>query len=91
MAFKRASSNRRPVTPLDAVARGSGGGQDGGMSNLESRVGALEAKVDALRVDVAELRGKVSQLPTVWTVVMANLGLAITVAALVFTVARATR
>ncbi|MFO1080066.1 MAG: hypothetical protein U1E23_05485 [Reyranellaceae bacterium] len=91
MAFKRAASNRRPVTHLDPVAPDSGGGQDGGISNLESRVGALEAKVDALRVDVAELKGKVSQLPTVWTVVMANFGLAITVAALASTIARATR
>ncbi len=66
------------------------------MSELERRVGSLETKVDrlvvdltAVRVDLAELRGKVSQLPTVWTLVFANFGLAVTVAALVFAIARA--
>src|SRR5262245_28680897 len=78
-----------------AVARSGGGGHDGGMSELERRVGSLESKVDriavdltAARVDLAELKGKVSQLPTVWTLMFANFGLAATVSALVFAIAR---
>jgi hypothetical protein len=66
------------------------------MSDLERRVGSLEAKADQIlvelagvRVDLAELRGKVSQLPTVWMLVFANFGLAVTVSALVFAIARA--
>jgi hypothetical protein len=61
------------------------------MSDLRRRVGALETKVDAMRVDLAELKGKVSQLPTVWTMVFANFGLAVTASALVFAIARAMR
>jgi hypothetical protein len=66
------------------------------MSDLERRVGSLEAKADQIlvdlagvRVELAELRGKVSQLPTVWMLVFANFGLAVTVSALVFAIARA--
>jgi len=66
------------------------------MSDLERRVGSLEAKADqilvdlaSVRVELAELRGKVSQLPTVWMLVFANFGLAVTVSALVFAIARA--
>jgi hypothetical protein len=66
------------------------------MSDLERRVGSLEAKADRIlvdlagvRVELAELRGKVSQLPTVWILVFANFGLAVTVSALVFAIARA--
>jgi hypothetical protein len=66
------------------------------MSDLERRVGSLEAKADRIlvdlagvRVELAELRGKVSQLPTVWMLVFANFGLAVTVSALVFAIARA--
>jgi hypothetical protein len=42
-----------------------------------------------VRVELAELRGKVSQLPTDWMLVFANFGLAVTVSALVFAIARA--
>ena len=66
------------------------------MSDLERRVGSLEAKADRIlvdlagvRVELAELRGKVWQLPTVWMLVFANFGLAVTVSALVFAIARA--
>ena len=66
------------------------------MSDLERRVGSLEAKADQIlvdlagvRVELAELRGKVSQLPTDWMLVFANFGLAVTVSALVFAIARA--
>jgi hypothetical protein len=88
---------------LARVPTVGGGGHDGGMSDLErrlfgvetrvsaveSRMGVLELKVDALRIDVAELKGKVSQLPTVWAMVFANFGLAVTVSALVLAIARA--
>lgn len=88
MAFLRAPSPPRAPARL---APADGDGQDGGMSDLARRVGALESKVDAMRVDLAELKGKVSQLPTVWTLVFANFGIAMTVAALVFAIARATK
>lgn len=72
------------------LQRSGDGGHDGGMPpDLDKRVTTLEGKVDQLRVEVAELKGKVSQLPTVWTLVFANLGLAFTVAVLVFGIARA--
>jgi hypothetical protein len=84
-------ARRRRDQALADVARLGGGGHDGSMSDLERRMGSLETKVDRIgvdlaqvRVDLAELRGKVSQLPTVWTLVFANFGLAVTVAALVF-------
>jgi len=82
-------ARRRRDRALAEVARSGGGGHDGGMSDLERRVGSLETKVDQMRVDLAELKGKVSQLPTVWTLVFANFGLAVTVSALVFAIARA--
>jgi hypothetical protein len=64
-------------------------GVENRVSGVETRVGVLESKVDALRIDMAELKGKVSQLPTIWTMMFANFGLAVTVSALVFTIARA--
>src|SRR5262245_38106956 len=96
-------ARRRRDRALAEVARSGGGGHDGGMSELERRVGSLETKVDQVRADLAdvrvelvdvrvelaELKGKVSQLPTVWTLVFANFGLAVTMSALVFAVARA--
>jgi hypothetical protein len=81
-------ARRRRDRALAEVARSGGGGHDGGMSDLERRVGSLETKVDQMRVDLAELKGKVSQLPTVWTLVFANFGLAVAVSALVFAIAR---
>jgi hypothetical protein len=89
-------ARRRRDQALAEVAGLGGGGHDGGMSELERRVGSLETKVDRIlvdlaevRVDLAELRGKVSQLPTVWMLLFANFGLAVTVSALVFAIARA--
>jgi hypothetical protein len=89
-------ARRRRDQALAEVARSGGGGHDGGMSDLERRVGSLEAKADRIlvdlagvRVELAELRGKVWQLPTVWMLVFANFGLAVTVSALVFAIARA--
>lgn len=85
-----ADNNVVPLRPGNDLPTGRGPGDDDGMPpDIDKRVSALESKVDQLRVEVAELKGKVSQLPTVWTLVFANLGLAFTVAAFVFGIARA--
>lgn len=88
------SFNQRDLgdfVPGPAGLKGGGGGGtfDGMPPDIDKRVTSLETKVDQTRIEIAELKGKVSQLPTVWTLVFANLGLAVTVAALVFGVARA--
>lgn len=81
-----------------------GGSDDGGMPpDLVTRVTSLEHKVDSLiadgretRVDmkslikaVGDVTGKVSQLPSTWTMAGWFVGVAITLAGLVFTIARA--
>jgi hypothetical protein len=72
-----------------AVDRAPDGGDSGGMPpDLDKRVEKLENKVDRIGLDVAEIKGKVSQLPTVWHVVVLNFSLAIAIAGLVFVVAR---
>lgn len=73
------------------LRRTGGGGDDGKMEALEKRVGVLEADLKTLMKDVAEIKGKISQLPTVWQLVLANFGLALTLSAFVFAIARAMR
>ena len=85
---------------------GSDDGHDGGMPpDLVARVTALEGKVDGLvtdmravkadtqklREDVAEIKGRLTHVPTVAQLIYGNVGLAIGIAGLVFTIARAVR
>ena len=72
------------------------GGHDGGISDFDKRASALEGKVDKLddrvqhiAVNVAEIKGRVSQMPTISQVIYGNVGLAVAIAGLVFTIARA--
>lgn len=68
---------------------GGDGGHDGGMSDLEKRVGSLETKVDQMRVDLAEIKGRISQIPTTWQMATWFVGVSMGLVALVFTIARA--
>lgn len=85
--------------------RGAGdGGHDGGMPpDITARVAALEGKVDGLaadmravkvdtqklREDVAEIKGRLTHVPTFAQLIYGNVGLAIAIAGLVFTIAKA--
>jgi DNA repair ATPase RecN len=60
------------------------------LDRLEALMTELVADVKRLTVEVAELKGKISQQPTFWQLVFANVGTVLATSGLVFAVARAT-
>ena len=97
-------ARQRRASALADLASSTGGGHDGGMPpDLTARVASLEGKVDTLaadirsmktdvqkiNVDLAEIKGRLTQMPTVSQLIYGNVGLAVAIAGLVFTIARA--
>lgn len=63
-----------------------GGGGDDGVDDMIRRVTALEGKTDGLVKDVAELKGMLSSMPTTFQMASWMVGIAVALAAIVFTV-----
>jgi hypothetical protein len=62
------------------LAGGGGGDHTGGME-LTRRVEKLEDSVAAIRIDLAEIKGRLSHMPTTWSLVVIVIGVVFTVMA----------
>jgi len=60
------------------LAGGDGGDRTGGM-DITRRVEKLEEAVFAIRIDLAEIKGKLSHMPTTWSLVIIVIGVVFTV------------
>jgi hypothetical protein len=64
--------------PPSRLAGGGGGDHTGGM-DIVRRVEKLEDAVVAIRIDLAEIKGKLSHMPTTWSLVVIVIGIVFTV------------
>ena len=60
------------------LAGGGGGDHTGGM-DMTRRIEKLEDAVVAIRVDLAEIKGKLSHMPTTWSLLVIIIGVVFTV------------
>jgi hypothetical protein len=68
------------VSSAKALA-GDGGNDNTGGMDLSLRVSKLEDAVMAIRIDLAEIKGKLSHMPTTWSLVVIVIGVVFTVMA----------
>lgn len=75
-------TRRRLAVPSSGPGLHSGVDNGAGGTNppdMETRVIELEKAVTAIRIDLAEIKGKLSHMPTTWSLVIIIVGLIFTV------------